>query len=59
MGIDLACRRFGSLAKYAVRHKDVQIRIVKHIAKAIKMEIKSLCAISILFDGQKENLCAL
>ena len=59
MGIDLARRRFGSLAKYAVRHKDLQICIVKHVAKAIKMEIKSLCSTSILFNGQKENLCAL
>ena len=59
MGIDLARRRFGSLAKYAVMRKDLQISIVKHIAKAIKMEIKSLCSTSILFDGQKENVCAL
>lgn len=59
MGIDLARRHFESLAKHAVRNKDLQIHFVKHIAQSIKKEIKYLSSNSILFNTEKETLCVL
>ena len=61
MGIGLARKRFESLAKLDVKHKDLQIRFVKHIAKQLqcRLEIMSLSSTSIIIDVQRDNLCTL
>ena len=59
MGIGLARKRFESLAKLAVKHEELQVRFVKHVAKAIRLEIKSLSSTSIISDARRDHLCNL
>ena len=59
MGMVLGRRRYDALAKYSLKHNKMQNLYIKHISKAIRVEIMTLKSTSILLDTRKENLCSL